>query len=316
MKNRTHVRKSSVPLIPEPLRRGDTVGIVATSGPIGAERLNAGLSFLERLGFRAITGCNVIERSGYLAGTDGQRCQDLNAMLSATEIRAIVFARGGYGVMRILESVDFGAVTRNPKLMLGMSDVTALQLSLYQRCGLVTLAGPMVAGQMSEGLDALSEEWLVRSMIEPLAGRNLVPLDGPYPAVLRPGRAFGVLLGGCLSLVCALIGTSHCPDFTGAILMLEDVNEPLYRVDRMLMQLKLGGILDSVGGIVLGHFVAPDGCNTAPEVGNMILELTWDHPIPVMGGYPHGHTLPNLTIPYGVPVEMVTDPPRLSVTIG
>ena len=169
---------------------------------------------------------------------------------------------------------------------------------------------------MAEGLDPLSEEWLVQSLTEPLAGRDLVPRECPDLAVLRPGRAFGVLLGGCLSLVSALIGTSHCPDFTGAILMLEDVNEPLYRIDRMLLQLKLAGILDSLGGVILGHFVGPDDGNPAPEVGNMILELTRDHPVPVMGGYPHGHVLPNLTIPHGVPVEMLTDPPRLSVKIG
>ncbi len=138
-------------LIPGPLASGDTVGVVAASGPPVQETLAAGLQFMERKGFRVVTGCHVSEREGYLAGTDGQRCEDLNTMLRSPEIRAILLARGGYGSMRIIEDLDLDAVTRDPKLIVGMSDVTALQLSLYARCGLVTFSGPMLAGRLEKG---------------------------------------------------------------------------------------------------------------------------------------------------------------------
>jgi muramoyltetrapeptide carboxypeptidase len=303
----------SRPLLqPRPLRTGDAVGVVAASGPIEAEPLNAGLAFLNSKGFRVVKGCHVNERTGYLAGTDVQRCEDLNGMLRSDEIRAIVFARGGYGVMRLLSSVDIAALSQDPKILLGMSDVTALQLSLFQRCRLVSFAGPMV-GQMGNGLDPLSEEWLTRSLTEPLAGRELLPGSGAALRVLQSGQACGPLLGGCLSLVTSLLGTSHCPDFTAAILLLEDVNEPPYRIDRMLTQLKLAGILDRLGGIVLGHFTTGDGTDISADVDEIVMELVQSSPMPVISGYPHGHVLPNLTVPIGATVELNTETPCLTI---
>jgi muramoyltetrapeptide carboxypeptidase len=299
-------------LWPRPLRPGDSVGVVAASGPIAAESLAAGLAFLATQGFRVVKGCHVNERTGYLAGTDLQRCEDLNAMIESPDIRAIVFARGGYGAMRLLASVDRGALMRDPKILLGMSDVTALQLSLFRGCGLVTLAGPML-GQMAAGLDPLSEEWLTRGLSEPLEGRELLPRSGLTVRVLQHGRAHGTLLGGCLSLVTSLLGTPHCPDFTGAVLLLEDVNEPPYRIDRMLTQLKLAGILDRLGGIVLGHFVAGDGNDISADVEGIVMEFVQSSPMPVISAYPHGHVLPNLTVPIGAAVELDTDPPCLTV---
>lgn len=261
-----------------------------------------------------MVGINVAERQRYLAGSDRQRCLDLNAMLTHPEVRAIIFARGGYGAMRILESVDCQAVTDDPKLLLGMSDVTALQLSLYARCGLVTFSGPMIAGQVSKGLDPLSEAWLKESLSEPVAGRDLIPRDGCEVFVLRHGKAQGPLLGGCLSLVVSLMGTPHCPDLSGAVLFLEDVHEPPYRIDRMLVHLKLAGILDRVGGLVLGHFIGPQGEDLAQDVERLALELTEENPVPIISRHPHGHALPNMTVPHGINVIMSTDPPSLVVT--
>lgn len=303
---RTNIR------VPRPLNRGDTVGVVAASGPVDVEILDKGLAFLEECGFLVRLGCYVDQRRSYLAGTDEERCTDLNDMLRDPEIGGIFLARGGYGSMRLLESLDYDAVRRDPKILVGMSDVTALQLSLYSRCGLVTLAGPMIAGQVGRGLDELSAHWFVKGLTEPFPGRNLFDLDGCL-RVLRPGSAQGCIIGGCLSLIAALVGTDFCPDYSHAVLFLEEVNEPLYRVDRMLTQLRLAGIFDVISAVVGGHFLGPGGRKLDHEVGRLLLELTESRPIPIVSGFPHGHTLPNVTIPHGIRVELNTETMSLMV---
>jgi muramoyltetrapeptide carboxypeptidase len=302
--------------LPSALQPGDLVGIVAASGPPEPECLASGMCVLESLGHRVASGCHVLENSGYLAGTDEQRCRDLNAMFNDPLIRAIAFARGGYGTMRLLESLDLAAVMADPKLLIGMSDVTALQLSLFARAGLASLAGPMVAGQIGRGLDDLSLESLVANLANPFGERDLFEPVRSGLQVDQPGRASGVLLGGCLSLVTALLGTCHAPDFSNTILFLEDVNEPAYRIDRMLTHLKLAGVLDRVNGIVLGHFLGPCCTDLRDETSRILMELIGDRPIPVISGFPHGHTLPNLTVPIGIPVELNSEGPSLVVMIA
>jgi len=301
--------------MPKALEPGDTIGVVAPSGPPDPHLLEAGVGVLARMGFKVSIGKNVGRLNGYVAGTDRERSDDLNSMLNDPDIRAILFARGGYGSMRILESVDLNAVMSDPKPLLGMSDISALQLSLYAKCGLVTFSGPMVASQIGEGLDNLSEAFLIRSLTEPAHNRDLWPQAAASIRPLRSGRAAGPLLGGCLSLVTALMGTAHCPDFTGAALILEDIQEPAYRLDRMLTQLKLAGVLDSVGGIVLGHFVGPEGEDQADQVERIVMELLGGNRIPVVSRYPHGHVLPNLTIPHGATVTLDTATSELKVTV-
>jgi muramoyltetrapeptide carboxypeptidase len=303
-------------VVPEPLCRGDTVGVVAACGPVDRDLLNRGISFFESRGLRVLLGRHTLERNGYLAGSDEQRCADLNWILREPEVRAVLFARGGYGIMRILETIDREALIRQPRLLLGMSDLTALELSLFSREGLVTLSGPMIAGQIGDGLDRLSEQWLDRALTEPLDGRDLFAGLGQTVQVLRHGRAHGHLLGGCLSLVTALLGTTHCPEYVGAILFLEDVSEPLYRIDRMLFQLKLAGVLGKVGGVVLGHFIGAQSEDLRKETERLVLELTTDNRVPVVSRFPYGHVLPNLTIPHGAPVELDTARPSLTVQMA
>ena len=302
--------------VPQRLRRGDLVGVVAASGPIDSELLRKGIAFFEDNGMKIRLGNYVGERNGYLAGDDEQRRADLNSMLGDRSVRAILFARGGYGVMRLLDSLDHEAVIRDPKPLLGMSDVTALQLSLFNQHGLTTFSGPMVAGQVANGLDPRSGESLIQALTEPLEGRDLFASSTDTLRVLRPGNARGHLLGGCLAMVTAILGTSHSPDYRSAILMLEDVNEPLYRIDRMITQLKLAGVLGRVAAIIIGHFVADGLPGLQEETEKLVLELTEDCPVPVVAGYPHGHMLPNLTVPHGVPVALDTAVPSLTVTTG
>lgn len=292
-------------LIPTPLARGDTIGIVSTSGPVDNTVLEKGIQVLEDMDFKVIQGNYVNERNNYLAGTDQQRCDDLNSMLRNPEIRGILLARGGYGCMRILPFLDYQAARVDPKPIIGMSDATALQLAFHVRCGLVTFSGPMVAAHIGQGLDQFSKEWFLQTLMHPLEDANFFPVEVPV-AVLRSGRARGPLVGGCLSLITALAGTPFFPDLRGAILFIEDVNEPVYRVDRMLTQLRLGGVLDKISALIIGYFAAPDGSDISLEVEQIALEFTQHTGIPLISRFPHGHNIPNMTLPHGLPVRMET----------
>jgi muramoyltetrapeptide carboxypeptidase len=300
-------------LIPPPIKTGDLVGVVAASGPPIPELLSQGIRFIQEKGFRVREGCNLRVRNAYLAGDDNQRCQDLNSMLRDPEIRAIFLARGGYGVMRLLDSMDHDAILDDPKILLGMSDVTALQLSLYALCGLVTFAGPMIAGQIGAGLDRVSEESMMQALTEPAARHDPFYSFDDSLRVVRSGKSSGRLVGGCLSLVTSLLGTRHCPEFKDAILFLEDVHEPPYRIDRMLTQLKLAGVLEGVKAVILGYFLGQDGEDLLPEAERILLDLIGDRPIPIVSRFLHGHALPNLTIPHGLPARLDTKTRSITV---
>lgn len=301
-------------LIPKPIRKYDCVGIVSASGPVDQQLLLDGLRNVHYLGFDSLTGEHVLRKKAYLAGNDSFRSSDLNKALANPDVHAIIFSRGGYGVMRILDEIDLDAIRTRPKIMVGMSDLTALSLSLFKRVGLVTFAGPMIATRNGVNMDKHSSDSLVRSLTTDLRGVELVlPGVGEIKA-LRQGKASGRLLGGCLSLVAALLGTDHFPDFTNKIMILEDVNEPLYRIDRKLMQLKMNGIFHKINGLVIGHFLGSDSEDQRLDVENLIMDLTSDFSFPIMSGYPHGHTLPNLTLPIGLKVYMDTGKGSLLVS--
>lgn len=305
-----------VTLIPKPVKKYECIGIVAASGPVDQQLLLDGLRNIHYMGFDSFTGSNIFKRKNYLAGDDVARASDLNAALADPAIGLIMFARGGYGIMRILEDIDLGAIRKNPKIMIGMSDLTALSLSLFRRCGLITFAGPMIATENGVNMDKMSMDSLISSITTDLRGRELMQPDVKSVRVIRAGLAGGRLLGGCLSMVTALLGTNHIPDFSDAIMFLEDVNEPLYRIDRMFMQLKLNGIFEKIGGLVLGHFAGPDGENQRSAVETLVLELTQEYRFPVLSGFPHGHVLPNLTLPHGSFVTMDTSKHSLLITEG
>lgn len=298
---------------PKPLKPGDLLGVTAPAGPPDKSCLERGAAFLEDAGFRVLPGHCLDVGQDYLAACDDHRCDDLNEMLRNSEVRGIVFARGGYGAMRIVERVDGRAAAVARKALVGMSDLTALQLSLFRNHRLLTFAGPMVAGQLARGLDDFSRRSFLRALTEPLRGVDLCESIPTALKVVREGTAEGPLLGGCLSLVSALLGTDHLPSFEGAILLMEDVNEPLYRIDRMLTQFRLSGNLDRVVGIVCGHFVGPADEDLGDAVGGLIAEFTEGRGVPIVTGFPHGHRLPNATMPLGAMVMLDTGKPSLLV---
>lgn len=279
---------------------GSLIGVIAPAGPVEAERLARVPALYEAFGYRCriYPGCEL--RQAYLAGPDEVRLADLHAALAAPDVAAIHAIRGGYGCMRILDGVDTALLRAQPKLLIGYSDLTALH-ALWAREGLATLHAPMAASDMLLPGREADRDALFNTLQQGLrAGDVLAPELDP-DGLRAPGRASGRLIGGNLSLVAALMGTPWAWNAAGAILFLEDVNEELYRVDRLLTQLRLAGVFDAVAGFVLGSFTEA----TSPQA--LLREMLLPLGKPVLGGWPSGHGTPNRPLPLGLKVELDAD---------
>jgi muramoyltetrapeptide carboxypeptidase len=288
---------------PPRLNPGDLIGIAAPSGPVlSHQKLNKGIRYLETLGYMVVLAPHAVEQRGYLAGFDKDRAQDLNDLFGNPHVRAIFVARGGYGMPRILPLLDYQLIRRNPKILVGYSDVTALQLGLLAKTGLVTFAGPMVATDIFR-LQGLAEEtfWRCLTSTKPL-GRLGNP-TGRKLSTINKGIGHGRLVGGNLSVLSALAGTEYLPDLRGAVLLLEEIDEQPYRIDRMLHQLKLAKLLDRLAGVVLGGFtncVPSDKRKPSLSLGEIFRDTFASVRAPVLVNLHHGHVADSLTLPLGV----------------
>jgi muramoyltetrapeptide carboxypeptidase len=296
---------------PRPLNKGGTIGVIAPAGIVKQEELAPGIKQLKELGFRVVTGQHVRKTYRYMAGSDQERADDLHEMFLRSEVNAILCARGGYGSTRLLPLLDETLIKKHPKILIGSSDVTALLLYLVQRAGLVAFHGPMVVPNFGLVHSSLTSEGLIRATgsAEPIG-----PVRFKGIQVLRKGIAEGTLIGGCLSILCALLGTPYAPKTEGAILLIEDVNEVPYRIDRMLTQLKAAGKFSGVCGIIFGRMVK---CEPKPHEGyrlfEVIAEVLTDVKGPILYGLPIGHGGEQVTLPLGVPVQVNGD--RGSITV-
>ena len=292
---------------PPKLGPGSRVAIVAPSGPcLEPDDLARAVELCERLGFVAQPGSHALDRLGYLAGTDAHRLRDLNVALRDPDVQAVWCLRGGYGVTRILDQVDYGALDSAPKAVIGYSDITALLQAITATTGLVTFPGPTARQAMPSFTRRHFEKILCHATaagrLEHLpAGTDVLVPREPRVLTLTPGRAEGRLFGGNLALLQCLIGTPYMPDLRGAILFLEDVNEAHYRIDRMLAHLRMASALDGVAGIAIGRFseVPSDG-----DGGLGLHEVLSAHlgplGVPVAYGLPVGHIPEQWTLPIGV----------------
>lgn len=276
-----------------PLQPGDTVAVVAPSGPFPADRYQRGLEVLRSRGYEVREILPSRSRR-YLAGTDEERASALNEAFAAPEVRAIFAARGGYGAMRILPSIDWEAAAASGKVLVGFSDVTALHLAL-QRHGARSVHGPVVTRLGEEPPHAIERlfQLLEGGIPAPIPGETLVEGDGAGP-----------LLGGCLSVLSRLVGTPYLPPLKGAILLLEDVGERPYRLDRMWTHLKLAGLLDDIAGVVLGDLTAcdePTGDHGGREVMDELIRSLGK---PAIAGLPIGHGPVHLSVPLGARVRL------------
>ena len=285
------------------------VGVVAPSGAVDAEQLARGVAVLEGCGLHVEVGAAVLDRHAYLAGEDAARLADLNRMAADERVRALFCARGGYGSQRLLPALDLGRALREPKPIVGYSDATAL-LTAVVAAGMVAVHGPMVAADVARGLTERSLAHLRALLTDPGFRWEI-----EAPETVRGGRARGRLVGGCLAVLVAALGTPWAIDTDGAILFLEDVAERPYRLDRLLTQLRQAGKLDRIAGLVFGTMTA---CPEVDGVGplDVVRACCADLRCPIAFGLPAGHDprperCENLALPLGIEVELDADRGRL-----
>lgn len=301
---------------PLPLKAGATIGLAAPASlPVDLDAIERGIGTLEARGFKVKRIRQQFERNGYLAGTDDERISELNTLLADDEVDAIIAVRGGYGTLRLLPHLDYDSAARHPKLLVGYSDITALQLALLTMSGIPSLSGPMVAVEWGEP-DAPSEDlfWAL------MRGEGLGEFAHPSAETLKPlrsGEAAGTLIGGNLSLITRLIGTAYLPDLTGAILFLEEVGEEPYRIDGLLAHLRLSGILDRIGGLVIGGFTEwePEHSRPTLSLDDVIAHYTGELGIPVASGLSYGHFPVKHTMPIGVKARLSVESGRASLSL-
>lgn len=270
---------------PQKLNIGDTIGIISPAGAIKeTEQFHNAVRYIESRGYRIKIAPHALNKAGYLAGNDAERLSDIVEMFKDPQVKAIFCARGGYGTFRILDKIPH----LPPKILVGYSDITALLNNL----GFVTFHGPLTVSDFGrDNINPYTEEifWKI------LENRVEFPYiyTNPYDYhCINAGECEGELVGGNLSIICGLLGTPYSLDFTGKILLIEDINEPLYKIDRMLTQLRLAGVFNKVCGILAGEF-------TGTEANELLKEFFADIKIPVGYGFPCGHNEVKATLPIG-----------------
>lgn len=296
---------------PPRLAPGDPVRVIAPSGPVPREAFTAGIEVL-RARYEVRYDDGVFAREGYLAGPDERRLSELTAALADPDARAIVMARGGYGLMRLLPFVDPGALAARPRPIVGFSDGTAL-LAFAARAGVASIHGPVVT-QLGN-LPAGDQRALFERLETPGPSLLLDGLDG-----VIPGRVRGPLIGGNLEVFSRLVGTPYLPDVSGAILFFEDLGERPYRIDRLLTHLDLAGVFGVVAGVVVGDF---SGCREpeptradSPTAEEVLVDRLGRLPVPVALGGAFGHGTRNRALPYGTLCELDTATGTLTALEG
>jgi muramoyltetrapeptide carboxypeptidase len=290
--------KEKKPIKPRCLMPGDTLGIVAPAGPFDLKKFMKGKAVLESMGFRTFFDEKIFQQHGFFAGTDVQRADQVNRLFADPAVQAIVCARGGYGSMRILPFLDFKIIQDNPKIFVGFSDISVLLFILHARCSLVTFHGPVVTTL------ANADEQTIGAMHQVMTSNKHLELKPEKGIVIKPGVSSGVVVGGNLTTLCHLVGTPYTPRFNEMILFLEDRGEAPYRIDRMLIQMKLSGCFEGLKGLFLGSFEA---CGKRDDIFHIIEEVFKEVNIPILSGFEIGHSRINITIPMGLRATLNTN---------
>jgi muramoyltetrapeptide carboxypeptidase len=300
---------------PPALRPGDTIAFVAPAGPAqSAAPLREYASRLGKAGYKVVIPDGIARRSGFLAGTDDERAAELNAAIRDPKVRAIFPVRGGYGLTRILDRIDYAALRKDPKIVTGYSDLTALHLAIARHARVVSFHSPMPLSDLAKAGEkyAFAAASFRRALFADQYEKGVegyavgAPAGGPRPVKLVGGKARGRLMGGNLTLVCSTLGTPYAVRPEGAVLLLEEVNEAPYRVDRSLSQLRLAGVLGKVAGVIVGDFRAKDE-GEARETDRVLRGYLGGLKVPVVMNFPAGHVAHNATLPHGALVEIDGD---------
>lgn len=303
---------------PKALKKGDTIGLVAPASPVkNNTSVKRSIEVLTEQGFNVITGpsCYVVGSYGYLAAPDSIRAADINNMFENPEIDGIFCLRGGYGTPRILDMLSYKMISENPKVFLGYSDITAIHIALNQISSLVTFHGPMPSTDMLEDFDVFSfnSYWNAITSTAPIG-----VIENPWgiePEALARGKAEGMITGGNLSLITATLGTPYEIDTRGKLLLIEEIDEYTYRVDRMLTQLRLSKKLEDCAGIILGNFnnCVPQYPNIDLSLNQVFNDILVPAGKPILSNLMVGHCSPKLTLPLGV--SAIVDADNVTLTI-
>ena len=297
--------------LPPKLTNRETIGIVAPASAADSQKTEKGIAYLHDQGFQTKLAHNFNQELNYVAGTDSVRAQYLNEFLQDDDISTIFCVRGGYGMMRILDRIDFDALKNtSPKNIIGYSDITVLQFAFLKKLGWITYSGPMVASDMGADFSSYSEEWLWKILRQDSNSFQLKNPENKDIEIYRSGSAEGQLLPGCLTLVSCLLGTQYCPSFENKILVIEDIGETGYNLDRLLTTLKLHGVFEEISGLILGSFVNTDDeeDEKAFPINKLLDDLIGDYDFPVLTNFAYGHIEERLTLPVGVQAQMNTEP--------
>jgi len=309
------------PIKPRVLKPGDTVGLIApASYTFDLWRLDDAAARVEALGLKPKFGKYVRGRRGFLSGTDEERLEDLHAMFADRSVAAVFALQGGYGTPRLLDRIDYELLRKNPKILLGYSDITGLHLAIGKKAGLVTFHGPNMIGSLPpRTLDLLKRALFVAEPIGEVTNpEEPDPLNVEFPLrIVSPGVARGRIVGGNLTLVSATMGTPFEIETKDRILLIEDTGEAPYRIDRMLVQLKLAGKLEQAAGVVFGTCsdCAPSRSSfeLTLSLSEVLDELLGSLRKPVLAGLLFGHTKEKAIIPMGVEAELDATARRLTI---
>ncbi len=285
-------------ILPSVLKPGDTLGIVAPAGPFDQMKLQRGISVLEQMGFNVFTPEGLFEKEDYLAGSDEHRAHLLNSLFKEGAVKAVICARGGFGSMRILSLLDYRAIRKSRKIFIGFSDITALLSVFETKCGLISFHGPMVT-TLSDS-DPKTRE----SMNLALTSGRKLKVKPSKGLTIRAGSSAGTVSGGNLSTLCHLVGTPFEPDFNGHILVIEDIEEPNYKIDRMLVQMKLAGCFKGLAGLALGTF---KDCGNQDGIYRVVEKVFKNDDFPILAGFEIGHGKTNITFPVGLKATLDAD---------
>ena len=303
-------------LLPKHLTEGDTIGIISPSSAIfESEPYEIAIENFKAMGLKVKLGKYVKNRYGHLAGTDEERASELNTMFADSEVKGIVALRGGSGAARILNLIDYDIITKNPKLFIGYSDITALHLAIYTKTGLVTFHGPLAVSSWNNFSYSIFKKILFKG--EAITYKNPKEKGDNLTQIINRTRTItsgvteGILLGGNLSVLTGIMGSPYFPkDWKGKILYLEDIGEKIYAIDRMMSQLQLGGVLDQISGFVFGKCTNCEAGGSG--YGSLTFEEVIEHyikplNIPAYSGAMFGHIDDNSTLPNGLKVLLNAD---------
>jgi muramoyltetrapeptide carboxypeptidase len=291
----------------KPLESGARVALIAPAGPLQqTEELTRAVENTRAFGWEPIVAAHANDRIGYLAGHDRDRLNDINVALRDPNIDALWCLRGGYGMIRILAGVDYEALSRTPKPIIGYSDITALHAAVQLKCGLMTYHGPTAREQLTD----FSRDSFERAVVSQTDSCGAAP----KAREINSGTAEGRLVGGNLAVLVSLCGTPFMPDLSDGVLILEDINEPVYRIDRMLQQLMLSGAIDGCKAIAFGECVkCQEDAGGGRSFDEVLGEIAYAIGVPCLAGIPVGHIEEQWTIPLGAIATLDTKAKTLTV---